>query len=72
VAGSPPSNVQNQLVAFSEEVFSKVTCSGPHPLVLPAVKFAEGAVVTVTVCVEVTVPQLFVALSVTVYTPSAA
>ena len=48
----------------------KVTENGAHPSVCGALKLAVGAVVMATVWVLVTVPQAFVALSITVYVPS--
>ena len=52
--------------AFPEEVLVNCTVRGPQPLVLAAVKLAVGEVVMITVWVAVLVPQLLVAVKVTV------
>jgi hypothetical protein len=55
-----------KLVALGLEVLVNVTVSGAQPELAEAMNPAVGAVVTVTVCVLVVVPQAFEAESVTV------
>jgi hypothetical protein len=54
------------VVALSLDVLSNTTVSPGQPVRGPAVKFAAGGVIMVTVCVTVEDPQAFVAVSTTV------
>ena len=71
LAGLPPGNCQLKEAVFAEEVLVYCTLNGAQPLVLDAVNPAVGGVVTTTVWVAVVDPQGLVAVSTTVYVPSA-
>jgi hypothetical protein len=66
VAGEPPGNSQLKLVLFEDEVLVNCTVNAAQPEVTFDVKLAVGPVNTVTVLVEVLVPQVLVAVSTTV------
>ena len=64
--GVPPANCQLKFWAFADEVLVNCTVSGAQPLVTFAVKLAVGGVTMMTVWVTILLPQLLVAVNVTV------
>ena len=72
VAGVPPGNDHEKLVALADDWLAKATCSGAQPPAGVATKLAVGKVTMVNWPLEIVEPQAFVAVSVTLYTPSVA
>ena len=61
--GVPPGKSHDQLVVLLVEPSVKFTVNGSQPLVPLVVKAACGAEEVVTICIDVSLPQSFVAVS---------
>ena len=64
--GVPPGNCQLKVWALADDVLVNCTVSGAQPVVVFAVKLAVGGVTITTDWVKVVLPQLLVAVKVTV------